>query len=309
MVVIGYTRLQTAALMGDSPAVKRLLEDPEIKPNFAEDWGRSALNIAVRLGNLKCVEALVKDRRTDVNHTDRSGFSSLYLAAYHNLPSCVAALLQHHKIDVGKASNSGMTPILIAAELNNYKTLELLIKDGRSDVNEATRSDKFTPLYLAARLGSLQATKLLLGDIQTNVNLRTIYGTNALFMAAFSGHISTIQLLLMDGLAELVEAYPHWRSVVVSVFLCNAALESPLPVVVLKYVFSFLKRRTDIEPVSFENNLTADSARANFRCSLEYEVKRWIEESPLAQEKSITPLALARARGHETCALLLEGNL
>jgi ankyrin repeat protein len=159
--------------------------------------------------------------------------------------------------------DDGTTPLYIAACNDRTDCVQLLLADPRTAVNQARTDDGTTPLYTAAGNGHTDCVQLLLKDPRTAVNQVSFNGDSPLIAAAHEGHSETIDLLLLDDLPSLIDFFPTWRGLVMTNLLCNTGGHSPprLPVLVWKFIFSFLRPRTHVnQAVHVTEGLSGEGA-------------------------------------------------
>jgi serine/threonine-protein phosphatase 6 regulatory ankyrin repeat subunit A len=270
-----------------------LLADPRTAVNQATtDDGFTPLLIAAHNGHAECVQLLVGDPRTAVNQamTDEYGYSPLSMAAHNGHAECVRLLLGDPRTAVNQATTDeyGSTPLFMAVGNGHAECVRLLLGDPRTAVNQATTDDGATPLHAAAQDGHYACVELLLAETCTRVNIATLHDKETpLIVAAHNGHASVVDLILIDDIPSLARHFSSWRGLVVAGLLCNMALPSCLPVLVWKFIFSFLRPRTEV----------------NATLRRDGELTEWALEAGLVSGASA--LWLAAARGHTAVVELL----
>jgi len=175
-------------------------------------------------------------------------------------------------------------------------------------------------LYSAVRKGHTEFVQLLLAHLDVDVNYVTNDGASPLFVVAHSDHHKCVELLLVNNLSGLVEYFPYWRTLVTTILLCNFSLARPLPNLIWKFIFSFLRSRTNVNGtivkskishegielglVSGATALWAAAARGHLAC-----VAHLLQQDGLEVNKpdttGRTPLMAAQAGGHINCAAFL----
>jgi ankyrin repeat protein len=253
------------------------------------------------------------------------------MAAGYGHAECVQLLLGDPRTAVNQATtDNGATPLYMAAQKGHTECVRLLVGDPRTAVNQARTDGGFTPLFIAAQEGHAECVNLLLAETQTAALVNTPLSTDLitpLLVAAHSGHTAVVELLLMDDLVDMVHHFPTWRGLVVASLLCNASTTPPfpprLPVQLWKFIFSFLRPRTDVNAalrmdstpltvyavqagfVPGGTALGQAAARGRTTC-----VEHLLANAGIAVHQpnlaGVTPLLAAREGGHLECVTLLE---
>ena len=151
-------------------------------PNTIEaQRGETGLMLAIQGGSMKVIEALLNAR--DVNFEARAfnGNTALMVAAYKGLPQVVQMLL-----DKGAEVNRpGWTALHYAAAIGNNAIVGLLLE--KSAYIDAASPNGTTPMMMAARSGHILTVKLLL-DEGADATLKNQQGMSAIDFALKFGH-------------------------------------------------------------------------------------------------------------------------
>src|SRR5438876_1298398 len=152
----GATPLMYAAAVGSLDAMNRLLA-AGAEVNARNALGSSALTWAAK--DISKVRLLL-DRGADVNVTSIPGRTPLLVATMHNPSAAVVKLLIARGADAHAADKLQANGLHTAAVAADVETLRTRL-DAKVDVNARDAAD-FTPLMVAAASGSVEAVTLLL---------------------------------------------------------------------------------------------------------------------------------------------------
>ena len=196
--------------------------------------------------------------------------------------------------------------------------MQLLLADPRTAMNQACTDDGTTPLHIAVYQGHLICVRLFLADPRTDVNNTRFDGASPLLVAALNGHSEIVELLLMDDVPTLIDQFFTWRGLVTSSLLCNAAFSSRLPVFLWKFIFSFLRPRTNVNQVIVTEGLSAGlvrgssalwlaSSKGHTAC-VEHLLAHRDTDVFQPDAAGRTPLQMAQEGGHAACVALLAAR-
>ncbi len=162
MAAAASSEIADAAMRGDTPAVRSLLEQ-KADVNAPQIDGATALHWAVRANNLELTDLLLR---------------------------------AHAGASI--ANKSGATPMLLAAMNGNAAIIERLLQAG-ADPNAPLSPTGDTALMMAARTGKVEAVRVLL-DHGARVNTKETWGgTTALMWAVSERHPEVTRLLVERG--------------------------------------------------------------------------------------------------------------
>ena len=138
-----------------------------------DKYGYSVLHHAVYRNNLNLVTNLLEEKGLEHEATDEQGNTALHLAAQGQDPAMVAILMEHISLQV----------------VSRESRVKGVNKEGR------------TPLHVAASTGCEAAVEVILGseDSSTILEHRDSRGMTALLVAAASGNIETVNMIIEKG--------------------------------------------------------------------------------------------------------------
>eukprot|EP00127_Corallochytrium_limacisporum_P003294 Clim_evm143s147 gene=Clim_evmTU143s147 len=176
-----------------------------MNPRIENSQRRSALHLAVLAEKPDILELLLEHVADQINVTDYAGMTPLLYAA--NTTECVEILIRHGADVNARSPINEQSLLLIAAEASNLATVRALLKSADLAVN-ATDEAGQSALHLAARTGAIQVLDLLLEhkiDMEIQDKLRK---WTALFLAASEGKVECVRSLLAKGaVAALVDIH------------------------------------------------------------------------------------------------------
>ncbi|NMM27825.1 MAG: ankyrin repeat domain-containing protein [Glaciimonas sp.] len=151
-------------------------------PNAIEaKRGDTGLMLAIQGGSKKVIEVLIDARNIDYEARAFNGNTALMLAAYKELPQVVQTLL-----DKGAEVNRpGWTALHYAATVGNNDIVRLLLD--KFAYIDAASPNGTTPVMMAARSGHILTVKLLL-DEGADATLKNQLGMSAIDFAVKFGH-------------------------------------------------------------------------------------------------------------------------
>ena len=179
---LGVTPLWTASLNGSAAMVRRLLE-AGANPNLALLGGETPLMVASRSGNPLVITQLI-GKGANVNARGPRGQTALMWAVSEQHPDVVKILL---------ASGAD-----IHARSDVWNEMMAAPPHGKPEYNRLIPHGGDTALLFAARVGDLASARLLVAA-GANVNDADAWGVSAMVLAAHSGFIDIVELLLDKG--------------------------------------------------------------------------------------------------------------
>eukprot|EP00929_Paragymnodinium_shiwhaense_P027830 TRINITY_DN16250_c0_g1_i2.p1 TRINITY_DN16250_c0_g1~~TRINITY_DN16250_c0_g1_i2.p1 ORF type:complete len:593 (+),score=88.59 TRINITY_DN16250_c0_g1_i2:77-1780(+) len=303
---VGCTPLVAAAAHGHLPVVRLLLESGApvdsaasgLDVSFRGFTEQDALHVAAWRGSTAVATALIEatSNPNSVTLSRRSGdqLTPLLLAATAGHECTVAALLQC-RAQADRACGHLGTALLVAAQGGDEALAGLLLSAGASP--NAAKASGQRPLQMASQAGHAGLLRLLL-DADADVNLAGEKGSPPLHVAVSSGHAGLSQQLIASG-AAINAARGDGTTAVV---LALAGGHKDLAAQLVEHGGSVnILQGQGLSPVHiFVAAERGDAVRA--LAELEADLEQPAAEGPV---EHLTPLALAKERGHTAMAELL----
>jgi ankyrin repeat protein len=125
----GLSALHAAALMGNEPAVRLLLQFYPASAGIRDNHGRSFLHAAALRGHSSIVSQVIKNRTLEnlLNQQDREGNTALHLAVESGEYGTVSKLLSSGKVQVHIMNNAGHTPADLIEKSTGFYSMEIMI--------------------------------------------------------------------------------------------------------------------------------------------------------------------------------------
>lgn len=191
--------LEYGAAAGEVDLVKTLIK---AGAKVDADWrgcdGRTMLHAAVQGGRHETVSVLLRaGAKSGINVScDREKWTALHYASYSGHETIVE-ILMFAGADISCTDAHEDTPLHLAAR-EGYRQVVIGLALRGADVNKLNRS-RFSPLFLASIRGHVSTTEALLtagvdAGLRCGVNPRT-----ALEEAACKGHVSVMRALIQHG--------------------------------------------------------------------------------------------------------------
>jgi uncharacterized protein len=212
---LGATPLWTASQNG-SESMVRLLLTAGADPNAALLAGETPVMIAARAGKPRVVERLIAGG-ANVNARASRNQTALMWAVAQKHPDVVTVLLAH---GADMTARSEVWSQMMAVPPHGYLPYNRMIPAGGE-----------TALLFASRVGDLESAKILLAR-GANVNDADAWGVSAVTLAAHSGFVDLVQLLLdaradpnaaPNGFTALHEAIMHRDERMAAALLAHGA--------------------------------------------------------------------------------------
>ena len=167
-----------------------------VDPNIAEPYkGNTGLIIAIHEGAMETFDLLVSTPGIDLDKQSKNGNTAIMLAAWKSNVPAVRTLLKKG----ARVNQPGWTALHYAASVGNEEIVALLL--AKKAVVDALAPNKTTPLMMAARSGHIYTVKLLL-DHGADVRLRNEWGMNAIDFAR-DGDFSRLEEGLQSRLNKI----------------------------------------------------------------------------------------------------------
>lgn len=181
--------------------------------------GRSPLHLASSFNNIHLAEILL-EHKASTNATDFQDRTPLHYACFHGNTAMVQLLLQK-KAKVDMSTDQQLTPLHLAASGRDTIGIVRLLLDSKqaSDNpqlrrNSTSSMDKFinattvsykTALHIAAESGNIGVVEILLSEPTIDVALQDVDGNTAMFNAARMGNKEIVEMLAEYTYAALTE--------------------------------------------------------------------------------------------------------
>ncbi len=216
----------------------KAMSKEEIKRQYEEKFGITydkALE-TIHENALELVECLMS-YGADVNACTISDQSPLYVAAMHGFDKAVELFLRNDAANRYKMNAAGLTPLTVAAFHGELGVIKLLLGDLTLDestryLNDYTKGQNVTAAYAAAQNGHLEVLKYvvkrganirqvrdngntvlhaatiknrvevleyLLPEFAALIDVLNIDGASALYMAAETGNLASLEILVKYG--------------------------------------------------------------------------------------------------------------
>ncbi|KAG7381507.1 Mitogen-activated protein kinase kinase kinase mlk-1 [Phytophthora pseudosyringae] len=205
----GSTALRFAAAEGRLKIAKLLVQHGSACVNEPEIHGRSPLWFAVKNNHLKVAAWLLQIGADPDIQTDEGSTALMRICRSDNADENAVKLFLDHGADVDASDYRGWTPLIHACEAGDpgEGIMEVLLDHG-ADVN-ARDSEGTTPLMHLCMAGEPDSGIVhVLTDHGADVNAHDMRGKTSLMLAASSGDLETVQLLLTLGAdSSLIDKY------------------------------------------------------------------------------------------------------
>ncbi len=191
--------IHDAAKAGDLVKVQALIEREPALVNAKDETGRTPLHWACRGVHVGVVRLLV-GLGADVNARDANGVSPLHSVSSRGHVEAAKVLLDSGARPEAKMSDAS-TPLHLAAANGHAELVALLVEKGAPfDVRDGSED---TPLHSAAQQAQWAVVGLLAGRIPDRdgalLNKQDFDGSTVLHIAAASGQLDTVKLLVAEG--------------------------------------------------------------------------------------------------------------
>lgn len=154
------------------------------------------LKHAVRQGHTHEIEHIISSNKFDLSATDRKGLTAAHHAAAAN-DLKILEMLKNAGANMDTASNSTLTPLMHGARSNAAATVKYLSNLEGMEINK-TDADGRTALFHAAQSGSLDTVQELL-KAGADPNQQNKEGLTALHITAQKGDVDMIKLLSTEA--------------------------------------------------------------------------------------------------------------
>ncbi|KAG4940490.1 hypothetical protein JHK87_044361 [Glycine soja] len=187
------------AQVGDTEALKIVIESGEFNLDYQDDSGFSAVMHAASKGHVDCFRLLVY-AGADVKLCNKSGETAITLSEMNQNCDLFEKVMLEFELEKGNINAGGFYALHRAARRGDLDAVTLLTSKGY-DVN-APDGEDYTPLMLAAREGHASICELLI-SYGANCNAKNARGETALLLARkFTGGKNYAEAVILDELAR-----------------------------------------------------------------------------------------------------------
>jgi ankyrin repeat protein len=220
----GETPLHLSVEQGPEVSVSLLLHHPDIQVNVVDEFGKTPLHLAIEANQPQIINHLLSHSDTDVNYCDRRGWTALTRAVLDGNTELVQMLLAREDVDIQASKVTepevlesyyhdqvmklphnlllclGLTSLSLwgAADSGDRDTVLALLQARHSSLqlNAHYGSHERTALHVAALSGHVKIVELLLQQHDIDVNATDCDGRTALIIAANAGQCAVVEILL-----------------------------------------------------------------------------------------------------------------
>ena len=192
---LGHTALMLAVDKGHEDVLAMLLKEDDVDINIRDNDGRNALMWAAEKGHEGVLAMLLDKDDVDINIRDKDGRNVLMLAAQWGHTDAVAMLLDKDNVDINIRDNHGRIALMWAAYSGYEDILAMILDKDDVDINIRDKDGR-NALMLAAKWGRTGVLARLLVKDDIDINFRDNDDRNALMLAAQWGHTDAVAMLL-----------------------------------------------------------------------------------------------------------------
>ncbi|XP_055932458.1 ankyrin-3-like [Argiope bruennichi] len=186
--------LHLAVLHNQIDAIPKIGCLDNIKVNYLNGDGDSALHLATKLGNLEAIAELYY-LGANLNLKNSKGYSPIHLAVLHNKLTVIDTLV-HCGARIDAADRHRNTPVHLAVMKKNIAALRLICYL-RANIN-LRNSYGDAPLHSAIMSDCIHAVKVLL-EFEANIIILNAKGMTPLHIAVCLGNKDIIETLIQYG--------------------------------------------------------------------------------------------------------------
>uniref|UniRef100_A0A3B3TAB1 Ankyrin repeat domain 52a n=1 Tax=Paramormyrops kingsleyae TaxID=1676925 RepID=A0A3B3TAB1_9TELE len=296
-----WSPAHVAAAHGHIDCLQALMDNGERDdlPDVIDAMGQTPLMLAVLGSHTSCVSLLL-ERDATPDAGDKWGRTALHRAAVVGCEDCVLALLEHEAYVLCRDVR-GRTPLHLAASCGHTELLSCLLQAAaRTDpLDPLLDYSGYSPLHWAAYHGHEDCLEVLLEHKPFSIQEGNPF--TPLHCALIRGHDGVAELLVETLGSQLVNI----RDAKGRSPLHAAAFAESLPGLQL-----VLRRGAEVDAVDHAGRsalmVAADRGQT---AAVEFLLHRAKVDLSLLDMNKNTALHLACSKGHETCALLILGEI
>eukprot|EP00111_Clytia_hemisphaerica_P009505 TCONS_00027873-protein len=213
----GQQPIHVASGLGHLELVELLLEEGASVQEEDKE-GYTPMHLAAKFGHTPIIEVLKSKISLSVVSA-KNGLSPIHSAAEFDQEAVLALLLlkipSHALSECPTNKNPeetehGLTPLHLASYQGNEGIVRKLIQTEECVLDQKTSNDGLTALHCAIKEGRTEVASLLLSRSADLISLTDANGRSPLHIAASSGHVKLVQLLLGQGALVDDEDKNNW---------------------------------------------------------------------------------------------------
>jgi ankyrin repeat protein len=193
----GDLTVHMLAASGNDEELNNLLTKEPVLVDTKNARGYTPLMIAVQNDRFEATKILLS-KGADVNNVLPNGLNSLTLAILNGHELLALHLINTTNVNINNENSNKQTALHYAIELKLTAIAKKLIEKG-AILNVARKEDGYYPLHLAAKLGLDEVIEAIGSTKKFDMNTTIASGKSALHIAASSGKLVSVKLLLKQG--------------------------------------------------------------------------------------------------------------
>ena len=204
----GYTCLVTACYKNHPSIVSKLLQRPDVDPNWVSEEGDSLIMTSCARSYNNIINLLLGRRDLDINYTGTRNLSPLMLTCIEGNREGVRSILRRDDVDVNIVGKDGVTAIGLACLQGDLEIVKILLDCRGVNINMVT-VDGVTPFTVSIFKGHLEITRTLLErpDLMLGNTEQDEREIDPLHVAAAKGQGDIVTRLIQFGV-EIDKSIP-----------------------------------------------------------------------------------------------------
>jgi len=210
-----------AVQQNDIDAVRRFIEEKDVRPSVSNFMQQTGAHLAVENGNLEMLKYLIGKDRELVSAIDEKNRTVLHQAVRKGFIEIIKYLIEDLGLDILALENRffGDTAVHTAAEEDQLDVLKYFLENKKIDVNVKDEIGA-SPLFLAAEKVRMRIIKYLIEDMNANVTMIDFQRDNVLYRSATIGDLTVPKYLLDE---RNIKFDVNWKDNFGRTILHNAA--------------------------------------------------------------------------------------